>query len=664
MSNDSTNALIPGTNIFLAGFMGTGKSSVGRCLAKSIGFAFVDTDALIQSETGATISDIFRTHGEAWFRRMEARAIRRAAKLSNTVISLGGGALMDQRNVEVVMRAGVVVWLRASPEDVLARLRAEGTDGIGARPILRGRTDVESVLSLMDGREPGYRQAHVALDTDGKIPGEVACEVAQAVFEYLSSTRRTGPDTAVSCAAFPREEFKSSTRHQTGIALQHGETTAGYPGSVKDHYEEAPEPRLTSECDAGWTRKDIGFETKITAGNTTYPYFVGQGALERLDRCLPGLEGSRLVAGRNPRHVIVVASSLLCSLFGTPLERGLREWSQDAVDIFWAVVPEGERAKSLSILGKLYDLAGATGAKRDCLVVALGGGTVGDVAGFFAATYMRGVRLVHVPTTLLAMVDSAVGGKTAINLKAGKNLAGAFWQPLAVASDIATLKTLPPRELANGLAEVVKAAVIGDPALLDTLDGVAEAALRSQDSPSNPVARKMTGGDRFATARALQQDPDLLQAIICRAVTVKAGIVSRDERDTGDRLLLNLGHTLGHAVEQAGGFRRWTHGEAVAIGLSAACRASTRLGYLPPESMERIVNLLSRLGLPASLSRECADRLDKKIRAAMALDKKAGEGGLRVVLPSSIGECFAASNVPAETLLREMVEASDEHVRP
>lgn len=614
------NESIPGTNIFLTGFMGTGKSSVGRCLAKNIGFAFLDTDTVIESEAGATISDIFRTRGERWFRQMEAKVVRRAAKLNNTVISLGGGALIDRRNVDTAKRSGVVVWLRVSPEAVLARLSSDTVNGVDARPVLGGEADIEHVRLLMRVREPGYRQAHVTVDTDGKSPGEVACEVAQAVSMHLSA-----PGAANPSAAFPHNQFA------TGVSIG---------------------------CGVAWTRKGPDIKTEITAGTATYPYFVGQGTLSRLGTCLSGLEGWGLERSKNPRCVIVVTSSLLRCLFGTALERGLHGWSAGSVDIAWAMVPEGESAKTLSTLDRLYSLACAAGAKRDCLVIALGGGTVGDVAGFFAATYMRGVRLVHVPTTLLAMVDSAIGGKTAINLKAGKNLAGTFWQPISVVSDVDTLKTPPPREFTNGLAEAVKAAVIGDPVLFDTLDGVAEAALHSLDSASNPATRKMTGGDRFAAARALQHDPDLLQTIICRAVAVKARIVSRDERDTGERLLLNLGHTLGHAIEQAGGFRRWTHGEAVAIGLSAACRASTRLGRLPPESSERVINLLSRIGLPTSLSREQAARLGERIKAAMSLDKKAGEGGLRVILPSSIGQCSVVNDVPAEILLREMTVPS------
>ncbi|MEW6227361.1 MAG: 3-dehydroquinate synthase [Bacillota bacterium] len=624
MSNDSMNASIPGTNIFVTGFMGTGKSSVGRCLAKNIGFAFLDTDTIIESEAGATISDIFRTRGERWFRQMEARVVRRAAKLNSTVISLGGGALIDRRNVDTAKRSGVVVWLRVSPEAVLARLSSDTVNGIDARPVLGGEADIERLRFLMRVREPGYRQAHVTVDTDGKSPGEVACEVAQAVSMHLSAPGAANPN-----AAFPHGRF--APRSSPGASI---------------------------ECGVEWTKKGSDLATEITAGTATYPYFVGQGTLTRLGTCLSGLEGWGLERSKNPRRVIAVTSSLLRCLFGTALERGLRDWSAGSVDIAWAVVPEGESAKTLSTLARLYGLACAAGAKRDCLVVALGGGTVGDVAGFFAATYMRGVRLVHVPTTLLAMVDSAIGGKTAINLKSGKNLAGTFWQPISVVSDVDTLKTLPPREFTNGLAEAVKAAVIGDPVLFNTLDGVAEAALHSLDSASNPATRKMTGGDRFAVARALQHDPGLLQAIICRAVAVKARIVSRDERDTGDRLLLNLGHTLGHAIEQAGDFRRWTHGEAVAIGLAAACRASTRLGRLPPESSERVINLLSRIGLPTSLSREQAARLGERIKAAMSLDKKAGEGGLRVILPTSIGQCSVANDVPAEILLREMTVPS------
>ncbi len=600
----------PGMNVILTGFMGTGKSSVGSLLARRLGLSFLDTDALIERETGMSIRDIFRTRGEAHFRRTEARVVRRACALGNTVISLGGGALMDLRNADLARRSGVVVWLRASPEAILGRLLADPDNEVGGRPALNGQADMESVRALQRAREPGYSRAHITVDTDGRAVADVTLEIASAI--GAAATSRPAP-----------------SRSQEG----QGELT------------------------------DI--EVRVAAGGSTYPCFVGHGTLARLGSCLSAAVAEGLQdPARCGRRVIVVTSPLLRCLFGDAVNDGLREWSRDGIEPVWAIVPDGERAKTLSALRGLYDLACAARARRDWLVVALGGGTVGDVAGFFAATYMRGLGLVQVPTTLLAMVDSAIGGKAAVNLKAGKNLAGTFWQPAAVVSDVGTLASLPPGDLASGLAETIKTAVIGDSTLFEILEDAADAVGREEsDRNKRPArdaaARRMPGRDRFRVAGALRQNPALLQTIVLRAASVKAAVVSRDVRDQGERMLLNLGHTLGHAIEQAGGFRAWTHGEAVAIGLAAACRASTRLGRLPRESCRRVVSLLARMGLPTSVPADAAARLRAKIEAAMGLDKKAGTGGLRIVLPYSIGECAVERGVPGEALIAEMAVESE-----
>ncbi|NLG79719.1 MAG: 3-dehydroquinate synthase [Firmicutes bacterium] len=634
-----TRERVSGSNIILAGFMGAGKSSVGRCLAALLEMAHLDTDALVEAEAGATISEIFRTRGEAWFRRLEARAVRQASQLNNTVISVGGGALMDQRNVALLKRAGLLVWLRTSPESVVARLRAEGTSSINARPVLAGKADLEQVRSLMSARESGYRQAHIAVDTDGKRPDEIACQIAREI-AWETDSGAHAPCKLSESAEMP----PAFGRDRRCCARERRPNRCAFTKSVQ--------PDRTNPC-----------TLEILAGASAYPYLLGYDLLARPDTYRAALAAPTAPGGpgsgdmRLPGRIIVVTTPLLRLLFGGQLEEGLRGWLGHDPSIVWAMVPDGERAKSLATLAKLYDLAAASGAGRDSLAIALGGGTVGDVAGFFAATYMRGIRLVQVPTTLLAMVDSAIGGKTAINLRAAKNLAGTFWQPAAVIADIATLGTLPLRDLTSGLAEVVKAAVIGDPGLFETLEHVARvvggAETCSTDGCRTPGLRRPRAA-RFAAARTLQQEPALWQDIVRGAVMVKAKIVATDERDAGDRLLLNLGHTLGHAIERAGGFRRWTHGEAVAIGLAAACRASARLGYLQEDASARVIRLLTGLGLPTSVPLADGGALRKSILTAMALDKKARGGKLRVVLPLSIGRCSICEDPAAEALAEEI----------
>jgi 3-dehydroquinate synthase len=691
-------------NVILVGFMGAGKSCVGARLASLLGMAHLDTDALIEAEAGSTISEIFRTRGEAWFRRLETRAVRRAALLRNTVISVGGGALMNERNVEILRQTGVLVWLRASAESVVTRLRLRpGEAEIKCtRPLLVGKTDIEQVRSLMSKREAGYRLAHIAIDTDDKSPDEIAREIARELTRRVTSSRGTAridrnkQDKGVG-GPEPWEPHEMS-----GPARAQEESFAWTEGAAQGAFA-VGEP--AGRSDQGWCKFDI------TAGASTCSYVLGHGILARPDAYraafstlgapdepvaaaepTPSSPGSTLESGglhplggipsqrgAIPAHpgtlpsppgtvpsriivtrIIVITTPLIRLLYGERLEQGLRAWLGRDPCIVWAMVPDGERAKSLSTLAKLYDFASACGIGRDSLAIALGGGTVGDVAGFFAATYMRGIKLIQVPTTLLAMVDSSIGGKTAINLRAAKNLAGTFWQPTAVIADVATLGTLPLRDFTSGLAEAIKASVIGDPELFETLEQVVRVAGGGDTFARDgrcAAGRRRSNGSRFAAARVLQREPALCQDIVRRAVAVKAKLVATDERDTRDRLLLNLGHTLGHAIERAGGFRRWTHGEAVAIGLAAACRASERLGCLSGEDSARVCQALAGLGLPTSIPAGCDGVFHESILAAMALDKKVRGGKLRVVLPLSIGKCSVCEDRAAKALADEIVVA-------
>jgi 3-dehydroquinate synthase len=279
----------------------------------------------------------------------------------------------------------------------------------------------------------------------------------------------------------------------------------------------------------------------------------------------------------------------------------------------------GDAAKSWDNLGRLLDAILDQRPERADLLVALGGGVVGDMAGFAAACYQRGIGFVQMPTTLLAQVDSSVGGKTGVNHPGGKNLIGAFHQPQAVVTDTATLRTLPPRELRAGLAEVVKHALICDADLFAWLEANAEALL------------------------AL--DPAALAHAVHRCCAIKAGIVARDERETGERALLNLGHTFGHAIETVTGYGPWLHGEAVAVGLAMATGMSQRAGWLPAADAARLDALLARLGLRTeargSVTPEAA-------RAAMRLDKKVRDGRVRLVLLKGIGQAFLSDDWPTD----------------
>jgi len=285
----------------------------------------------------------------------------------------------------------------------------------------------------------------------------------------------------------------------------------------------------------------------------------------------------------------------------------------------------GERTKSLTQLGKVYDWMAAQGLDRHSAVFAIGGGVIGDLVGFAAATYLRGLAFYQVPTTLLAMVDSSVGGKTGINLKAGKNLAGAFWQPRGVLIDTACLRTLPQREFAAGLAEIIKYGLLADADLFHQIE-------------RTPIWR---------------WDHPGLPSLIYECCAIKAGIVGGDERETkanGGRALLNLGHTFAHALENVAGYGEYLHGEAVGVGLVLAARLSQKLGYLGPKDVARVETTVAAAGLPVRLRKRIASA---KLMAAMKLDKKVVGGKLRFVALRRIGQAEMVDGV-SEKLVREL----------
>lgn len=286
------------------------------------------------------------------------------------------------------------------------------------------------------------------------------------------------------------------------------------------------------------------------------------------------------------------------------------------------VMSAGETAKSLKSVQTCYDRLAARCLERKSFIIALGGGVVGDVAGFVAATYLRGIPFVQVPTTLLAQVDSSVGGKTGVNLKAGKNLVGAFYQPRLVLCDLDTLKTLPQREYISGLAEIIKYGVIYDEVLFAQLE---------RNLP-----------------KLLQRDAATLASVIARSCEIKADVVSQDETETGLRSILNFGHTVGHAIENSSGYGRYLHGEAIAIGQVAAAKLSHRVLGLPLRDVERIETLFIRAGLPVRFKLNAARW--KRLFAAMKLDKKVRAGEIKFVLARKIGRVEFGQNVSPDLI--------------
>ncbi|MEO8159830.1 MAG: 3-dehydroquinate synthase [Arenimonas sp.] len=343
-------------------------------------------------------------------------------------------------------------------------------------------------------------------------------------------------------------------------------------------------------------------------GTRAYAVQVGNGLLDspRLAALVPG------------KQAFVLSDANVA-----PLDLERLRGALAGKEVHALVIPAGEQEKSLLRFGEIMQALAAAGASRDVTVLALGGGVVGDLAGFAAACWMRGVRFVQLPTTLLAMVDSSVGGKTAVDLAQGKNLVGAFHQPAAVLADIGTLATLPLRELCAGLAEVVKAAAIADPAFFDWLEANA--------------------------AGLLAGDEATLEHAIATSVAFKDGVVERDETERGERMLLNFGHSFGHAIETEQGYGGLLHGEAVAVGMLLAARLSTALGLAPAADATRLQALLARLGLPVALPKGLgAEALLQRMR----LDKKALSGALRLVLWRGIGRAEVVAEVLEAALRR------------
>jgi 3-dehydroquinate synthase len=353
-------------------------------------------------------------------------------------------------------------------------------------------------------------------------------------------------------------------------------------------------------------------EIKVSLPGRGYSIWVGPGLLERASELIPVPEGAELVA--------LVTDVNVRTLHGERASRGLAPLGLRASEL--ALAP-GEETKSLATVESAMHWLTRAGAHRYDMVAALGGGVVGDVAGFLAATYYRGIACVQLPTTLLAQVDAAIGGKTGVNLPEGKNLVGSFHQPIVVIDDTDVLRTLPKAEFASGLAEVAKHGLLGDAELLSMLE--------AQRDP------------------LLARDSEALTGIVARAAAVKARVVEEDETERGPRAYLNYGHTLGHALEALGGYRAWRHGEAVAIGMMFAAHLAALLGYADRVPDHRRV--LWALGLPTDRSGVDYDVVSRVWRA----DKKY-QRGMRFVVLEDLGRPTVVSDVPEE-LLRKALEA-------
>ena len=541
------------TNLIITGFSGTGKSLVGKKVARSLNWNFVDTDDEIVKQTGKPIADIFQRDGEGRFRKLEREAIEKACQGEHTVIAIGGGAIVDPHNYELLKRNGFIVCLEANPETIYHRLFKEKACGseTEVRPLLAGENPLEHIRQLKASRQSYYAKADCVVHTDNLSISQVADEVIRA----WRSLRSAG-DNAAAC----------------------------------------------------W----------VKTATEKYPVFVGYGLLNSL--------GEKIKEAGLSGRVSIISDETVFSIYGNRVKDVLK---QDGFIVNSFTVQPGEASKNIHSLVKIYDFLVGHRAERDDILIALGGGMIGDLAGFAAATFLRGMPWVQVPTSLVAMVDASIGGKVGIDHPQGKNLIGAFYQPRLVVADVETLNSLPERELTSGWAEVIKYGLILDKGFFELLE-------------SN-------------VGRLVKLEPDVLTQAIAHSAAIKAQIVSEDERERGRRTLLNYGHTIAHGLEAATGYSHFLHGEAVAIGMMGAAKLSQRLRLLSSDTVSRQQRLLERFNLPISFSQIDLTRIMK----AMELDKKTKGKAIRWVLLKDIGEAVIHGDVPQQelvTVLQELVE--------
>ncbi|HEX5368454.1 MAG TPA: 3-dehydroquinate synthase [Dehalococcoidia bacterium] len=558
-------------HITLTGFSGTGKSAVARLVAQALGWDALDADDVIEAQGGRAVPDIIQEDGEFAFRKIEAATFAGLAPRQCVVIAAGGGAPVYEPTRRAIVEAGLVMLLQASPAVTEARVAADAKTR--ARPL---RGDVSGVARRMDQRAAVYSQADFTLETDVMTIEEVADEIVHLYKAYGDR-------------AFDRP----------GRVEQLARTPTVLPPIIDA-------PNAT---------------TIIRTVSGEYPVYAQWGALEHL--------GDYTRRATGARRAFLISDDAVLTQWGEAAVSSLREAGIETASI---TLPPGDGSKTIEQTGRVYDWLASHRAERRDTIVALGGGMVGDFSGFVAGTYLRGMPVVQAPTSLLAMVDASIGGKTAVNHAGAKNIVGLFYQPRAVVADVATLKTLPRRALVEGMGEVIKHALIRDPALLDLLES------------------------RLDDLMALE--PELTTQVIARNMAIKGAVVSEDERETGGvRELLNYGHTLGHAFEAAGGYEALLHGEAVAAGMIAAGEIGRRVGVTPPELVDRQRALIERAGLPVRPPKGI-DRV--RIRAALALDKKIVAGGQRWVLLEDVGRPIVRSDVLAsvvEAVLDDLLDA-------
>lgn len=551
-----------GGNIFLVGLMGAGKTTVGRALAKKLNKRFIDSDHEIEERTGATIPLIFEIEGEAAFRQREAEVIRDLTALQDIVLATGGGAVLNAESRAYLKSRGTVIYLRASVNSIVQRTSHDKN-----RPLLQTGDPRKTIEELSRIREPLYNEvAHIVIDTGRP----------NVQFLMQSILSQLGPEHTQVAAQTAIQDHHSLSKHDMTSQLSSNSNTL-----------------------------------QVDLGARSYPITIGQNLLG---------DSALLAAHVAGPRVAIVTNTVVAPLYLEQVSKSLQAAGKQVTEI---VLPDGEEEKNWANLMKIFDVLLAEKCDRKTTLIALGGGVIGDMTGFAAAAYMRGVPFIQVPTTLLSQVDSSVGGKTGINHPLGKNMIGAFYQPQAVIADTATLNTLIARELSSGLSEVIKHGAIIDAAFFDWIEA--------------------------NIGKLVAKDAEALAYAIKRSCEIKADVVRQDEREGGLRAILNFGHTFGHAIEAGMGYGVWLHGEAVGCGMVMAADLSHRLGFIDAQTKDRIAAVVKAAGLPTIAPNLGTERWLE----LMEVDKKNEGGQIKFILLKPLGTSVIMP-VPQEALLQTL----------
>lgn len=537
--------------IYIIGFSGTGKSASSQLASEALNWEYYDMDKIIENEEKRTISEMFETDGENWFREREAKLLSNLSKKTMCIISTGGGVPVSESNMKLMMQTGYVICLDASIEVIMKRLTQENIEGIQESSIRPKISDLskEKITDFKLKRSEFYSKAHFTINTNYMSVEEVSNNIVYAVEKYTDS-----------------------------LNINH-----------------------LNQFDT--------FCTTVKSKNNLYGVFVGVDIYNILPEVM--------------KNILLKDKIFLLA------DEGSKKYMRQIQKIFESsniatttlLIEEGEKSKSLSTASKIYEWLSSQHADRGDVLIGIGGGVVGDITGFVASSYMRGIKFILIPTTLLAMSDSSIGGKTAVDINNIKNLTGSFYNPSLVFSDLQSLKTLPKRQITSGWAELIKHGFIRDKELLQDM-------LKIEDY--------------------FDLDANL-NSIIKRSIKIKGQIVSQDENEKyGHRIMLNYGHTLGHAIESSTNLERYTHGEAVSIGMAFAAKLSNYLGMLSDEDYLFHNKILVKFDLPISPTNIDWDKCFHLIKN----DKKVKNGKINWILLESLGKSVVKNDIDDEILIK------------